>query len=270
MGTEPAPYVVRQNRRDTADTVTLALAPTHGPPLTFLPGQFDMLYAFGVGDVAISVSGRSADGLLHTVRAVGAVTEAICAAPEGTVLGVRGPYGRGWDLASLAGLDVLVVAGGLGLAPLREAIRRLLERRADYGRFVVVVGARTAEALLYVDEIHAWANRGDVEVFVTVDRAGPDWRGNVGLVTDVLPDAHLDGGRTGALLCGPEVMMGHTAAALVENGFHPGRIQLSLERNMRCAVAQCGHCQMGPVLLCRDGPVLTWDVTGPLLAVREL
>lgn len=270
VATEPAPYVVRARRRDTVDTVTLDLAPAAGEPIGFAPGQFNMLFAFGVGEVPISVSGRSDDGLLHTVRAVGAVTSALCDAPEGSAVGVRGPYGRGWDLDSADGLDLLVVAGGVGLAPLRQAIREVLDRRDRHGRVVLVVGARSEDLLLYADELEAWERRPDVELLTTVDHAGGGWRGRVGVVTDLLPSIGLDASRTAALLCGPEVMMRLTALALVDAGLRPERVQVSLERNMKCAVAQCGHCQLSPVLLCRDGPVLTWDRAHPLLAVREL
>ena len=245
------PYVVRDRRYDTADTVTLDLAPLTGAPLGFAPGQFNMLFAFGVGEVPVSVSGRSSGGLLHTVRAVGAVTTALCETPEGAAVGVRGPYGRGWDLERATGLDVLVVAGGVGLAPLRQAIHEVLRERARFGRVVIVVGARSEDLLLYADEL-------------------AEWGGHVGVVTELLPEAELDADRTAALLCGPEVMMRLTATALADSGLAPDRIQLSLERNMKCAVAQCGHCQLSSVLLCRDGPVLTWDRAQPLLGVREL
>jgi NAD(P)H-flavin reductase len=270
MATEPAPYVVRGRRRDTADTFTLDLVPVAGGPLEFLPGQFNMLFAFGVGEVPISVSGRSDSGLLHTVRAVGAVTTALCDALEGSAVGVRGPYGRGWDLDAARGLDLLIVAGGLGLAPLRQAVRQALDERSAYGRVVLVVGARSEDLLLFEDELEAWGRRPDVELHVTVDYAGADWRGHVGVVTELLPDAALGYDRTVALLCGPEVMMRLTAVALADAGVPAERIQVSLERNMKCAVAQCGHCQLSPILLCRDGPVLTWDRVQPVLAVREL
>lgn len=270
MATEPAPYVVRGRRRDTVDTVTLELAPLAGAPLEFLPGQFNMLFAFGVGEVPISVSGRSNAGLLHTVRAVGAVSTALCDAAEGSAVGVRGPYGRGWDLDAALGLDLLIVAGGVGLAPLRQAVRQVLEARGSYGRVVLIVGARSEDLLLYAEELETWMRRSDVELHVTVDHAGAGWRGHVGVVTELLPDADLDYDRTVALLCGPEVMMRLTAVALADAGVQPERIQVSLERNMKCAVAQCGHCQLSPILLCRDGPVLRWDRAQPLLAVREL
>ena len=270
MQLAPRPHVVRARRAETADTVTLDLAPRSGEAAGFRPGQFSMLYAFGVGEVPVSISGRSEGGLLHTVRAVGAVTTALCEAAEGSMLGVRGPYGRGWQVDTLRDHDVLVVAGGLGLAPLRQAVIGLLAERYLYGRLVVVIGARSDDLLLYPEEIDSWRRRAGVEVHVTVDHAGPLWRGHVGVVTDVLFRLGVDPARTRALVCGPEMMMRRTAISLVDAGVPPEQIQLSLERNMKCAVAQCGHCQLAPLLLCRDGPVVTWDRAAPLVGMREL
>jgi anaerobic sulfite reductase subunit B len=264
------PHVVRARWRETPDTVTLDLAPVSGEPAPFAPGQFNMLYAFGVGEVPISVSGGSDGGVLHTVRAVGPVTAALCDAGEGDTVGLRGPFGRGWQLERARGHDVLVVAGGVGLAPLRHAVVRLAEERGCYGRVVLVVGARSDEVLLYRDELSEWRHDAGLELHLTVDHAGPEWREHVGVVTELLPGLRLDPARTVALLCGPEVMMRLTAAALADMGVSPAAIQVSLERNMKCAVARCGHCQLAPVLLCRDGPVLTWDHAQPLLAVRQL
>jgi anaerobic sulfite reductase subunit B len=266
----PVPYLVRGRRRETPDTVTLDLAPLTGPPAGFTPGQFNMLYAFGVGEVPVSVSGRSDGGVLHTIRAVGAVTSALCGTGEGGTVGVRGPFGRGWDLDGATGHDVVVVAGGVGLAPLRHAVLRLAADRSRYERVVLVVGARSDAALLFRDELESWRRSAALDVHLTVDHAGPAWREHVGVVTELLPALRLDPARTTALLCGPEVMMRLTALALAGMGVPAHRVQLSLERNMKCAVARCGHCQLAPVLLCRDGPVLTWDHAEPLLAVRQL
>jgi NAD(P)H-flavin reductase len=156
------------------------------------------------------------------------------------------------------------------LAPLREAVLRLVADADRYRRLVLVAGARSDDLLLFADELESWAAADRVEVHRIVDHAGPQWRGPVGVVTDLLPDLRLDPAGTAALLCGPEVMMRLTAAALVNAGMSPDRIQVSLERNMKCAVVRCGHCQLSPLLLCRDGPVLTWGQAQPLLAVREL
>lgn len=268
----PVPHRVRSRRRETADTVTLALEPLGEALAPCQPGQFNMLSAFGVGEVPISMSGNPDDGgpLLHTVRAVGAVTRALCRARKGDVIGVRGPYGTTWDVAGAVGRDVVVVAGGIGLAPLRGTVRQLLARRAHYGEVAVLVGARTPDALLYPRELQSWRSRFDVQVDVSVDLAAAPWQGHVGVVTKLIPWVRFDPSHTTAFLCGPEIMMRYAAAALVERGVAAADVRLSAERNMKCGVAVCGHCQLGPLLLCRDGPVLTYDRLGPLLEVREL
>jgi NAD(P)H-flavin reductase len=248
----------------------MVLRPVEGAPIRCTPGQFTMLYAFGVGEVPISFSGDPADGrpLVHTVRAVGSTTAALCHAPRGATVGVRGPYGTGWSLGD-PGADLVVVAGGLGLAPLRPAILQALADRDRRGRLRVIVGARSPDQVLFRADFARWQARG-AEVQVTVDHAAPGWSGPVGVVTDLLDGAVARPALTTALVCGPEVMMRLVAGRLGRLGVPGGRIQVSLERNMRCGVAQCGHCQLGQVLLCRDGPVVRWDAIEPALEVREL
>ena len=268
--TAPLPYFVRARWQETADTVTLALDPRHHAVDTARPGQFNMVFVFGVGEIPVSVSGTPEEGLLHTVRAVGAVSRALVDAGAGVTVGIRGPYGLGWDLDGLEGRDVVVVAGGIGLAPLRPAIRRLLAERGRVGRLVILVGARSEDLLLYRHQIEYWRGRLDVELDVTLDHGSAGWHGHVGLVTDLLDPARLDPARTSALVCGPELMMRAAGRSLADLGVDRGAIQLSLERNMQCAVGLCGHCQLSPLLLCRDGPVVTFDRAEPLLGVREL
>ncbi|MFI9650673.1 FAD/NAD(P)-binding protein [Streptomyces sp. NPDC052040] len=266
----PLPYRVAATWPETADTRSIELVPTGEALAPFFPGQFAMVYAFGVGEVPISASalrGRHG-GLVHTVRAVGAVSTALYRLRPGDSVGLSGPYGTGWDLEAAAGQDVLVVAGGIGLAPLRPALHTVLDRSAEYGRLAVLVGARTPADLVFQDEIESW--RGPARVEVTVDRPGPGWRGAVGVVTTLLDRLDLRPERTCALVCGPEVMMRHTARDLVTRGLVPHRVQVSLERNMHCATGHCGHCQLGPLLLCRDGPVVGYDRVADLLLVREL
>jgi NAD(P)H-flavin reductase len=267
----PVAHRVRSRVQETHDTWTLELEPL-GDPVRPRPGQFDMLYAFGVGEVPISASGsHDGDGpLTHTIRAVGAVTSALCALEPGALVWVRGPYGNVWPLAEVTGRDLVVVAGGIGLAPLRPAIRHVLARRDDYGAFSVLIGARTPADLLYLHELEAWRSRLDAEVDVTVDAAAPGWRGRVGLVTKLIPGAVFDPGNAAAFVCGPEVMMVFVVRALVDRGLPADRIWISLERNMRCGVGHCGHCQLGPTLICRDGPVYRADEVARLLEVREL
>ncbi len=276
----PTRYRVTGNRRETADTHTLCLAPSDSPIPHFRGGQFTMLYVFGVGEIPLSISGSPLVGddvLVHTVRAVGAVSAALCRAEPGTVVGVRGPFGTGWDVARARGRDLLFVAGGIGLAPLRPALLEALRARRDHGFITVIAGAKTPSEHLYGAEDESWLARG-VTVLRTVDRLPPDsgpgqpepWAGPVGLVTDLLPRLRLRPERTTAYLCGPEAMMTHTGTALMGLGMRPAEIEVSLERNMRCGVGMCGHCQLGPDFVCLDGPVTTLDHAEPLLAVREL
>jgi NAD(P)H-flavin reductase len=267
----PRPFVVLTKRQDTADTWTLELEPRGGEPLKFAPGQFTMLSAGGAGEVPISISGDPdrPERLVHTVRAVGLATQAICAADPGRVLGVRGPFGNDWPVEHVRGMDVVIAAGGIGLAPLRPALTRLLTRREDYGRLVLMYGGRSPDQLLYPDELAEWSSRG-FDVLVTVDSAGPEWLGHVGVVTRLVRRAELDWTGVAAMLCGPEVMMRFMAAALVERGARAENVYGSMERNMQCGIGHCGHCQLGPTLICRDGPVYRWSELEPWLAIREL
>jgi anaerobic sulfite reductase subunit B len=266
----PQPYEVTARHEESADTVTLALRPVREPITAPRPGQFSMVYAFGVGEVPLSVSGRAgAAGVLHTVRAVGAVTRALHAARPGDVLGLRGPFGAGWALPAPERSDLLIVAGGIGLAPLRPVIYHVLTERGRYGAVTLLVGARTPGDLLFTGEYARWS-AGGIDVRVTVDRADATWTGHVGVVTALFPGVLTDPSRTVVLTCGPEVMMRLAARNLVDRGVPATAIQISLERNMRCGIAVCGHCQLGPVLVCRDGPVLTYDRGELLMSVKEL
>jgi NAD(P)H-flavin reductase len=267
----PEAFRVVDRRRETHDTWTLSLAPMVARTARFDPGQFAMLYAFGVGEAPISISAIGGDGVLvHTVRAVGAVTEALCAAREGDVLGVRGPFGTAWPLTAAEGHDVVVVAGGIGLAPLRPVIHELLAGRERFGQVTVLYGGRSPEELIYVQELERWGGRFDVAVDVIVDTAGTGWHGRVGVVTRLIPNAFFDPARTVAMVCGPEVMMRFAAVALADRGVPAQAIWLSLERSMTCATGHCGRCQLGPLFMCKDGPVLRRDVVEPLMRVAEL
>lgn len=265
----PFPYRVVTRNQETGDTSTIVLDPVRSALPPFSPGQFAMVYGFGVGDVPMSVSGLDGDRLSHTVRSAGAVTARLETLATGAVVGVRGPYGAGWDLSPAAGRDVLIVAGGLGLAPLRPLITSVLAAPERFGRVDVVIGARSPADLFYGAEFGTWREKG-ATVLLTVDRPDETWRGDVGVVTGLLGRTGFDPGRGAAFVCGPEVMMRATARELRRRGLRPERIQLSLERTMHCGTGHCGHCQLGPLLLCRDGPVVPWTVAEPLLAVREL
>lgn len=263
------PRVVRveARRRETRDTVSLDF---EDGVTAYTPGQFDMLCAFGQGEVPISVSAMGDAVVTHTVRSVGPASEALTRLQRGSLLGVRGPFGRGWPVTQLVGKDVVVVAGGLGLAPLRPAVHHLLAHRADYGRLVLLYGARTPVDLLFTREVERWRGRFDLEVMVTVDAADRSWRGEVGVVTKLFRRLTIDPDDAAALVCGPEIMMRFAATGLVDAGVDGGSIWLSMERNMQCGAGVCGHCQLGPFLLCRDGPVLTLSELAPLLRVKEL
>jgi NAD(P)H-flavin reductase len=294
----PRWYRVASVSQDTADTWSFVIENADEALPAFAPGQFAMLTGFGVGEVPISVSGldegpdqahqeqrqRSAPHsqarcdaparprayrLRHTVRAVGAVTRALCAMTPGDFVGVRGPFGTSWDLSVAQDRDVVIVAGGIGLAPLRPVIHAAARHRGDFGRVVLLVGARTPSDLLYLDEVESWRRDG-IEVQITVDRPDEDWAGSVGVVTTLLGPARPDPGRSVAFVCGPDVMMRFTADALVDLGMPHDKVQVSLERTMRCGTGWCGHCQLGPLLLCRDGAVVTYDRAAHLMRVREL
>jgi NAD(P)H-flavin reductase len=267
----PAPFAVTAARRDTEDIWTFELEARSGEPFAFAPGQFTMLSAGGAGEVPISISGDAdhPETLVHTVRSVGLATAAICAATPGDVLSVRGPFGAAWPVEQLEGSDVVIAAGGIGLPPLRPAILRMLARRERYGRLVLLYGGRTPDQLLFTDELERWREQG-LEVHVTVDSAGPEWLGHVGVVTRLIRRASVDGAGAFALTCGPEIMMRFLVLGLAEFGFDPARIYVSMERNMQCGIGHCGHCQLGPTLVCRDGPVYRWSDVERWLAIREL
>jgi anaerobic sulfite reductase subunit B len=266
----PVRYVVTGRRGETDDTVTLMLRPAGDPIEAPRPGQFTMLYAFGVGEVPVSVSGFHRSGVLvQTIRAVGAVTRALCAAAPGEMIGVRGPFGTDWGLSMADGRDVLIVAGGIGLAPLRPVLLTVLDERARYDRVVLLVGARSPGDLLFTRELETWRRRG-ADVRVTVDHGHAGWHGQVGLVTGLIDGAVADPANAAAFVCGPEIMMRLSADMLVRCGVPATDIRVSLERNMRCGATLCGHCQLGPLLLCRDGPVVSYAEAAPLVAIKEL
>ncbi|WP_442754746.1 FAD/NAD(P)-binding protein [Methylocystis sp. JAN1] len=262
---------VRRRRRDAPDAWTLELEMADGARFRYAPGQFNMLTAFGVGEAAISVSGDPAAGpLIHTIRAVGPVSRALTKLGPGDPIGVRGPFGAGWPMAQAEGKDVVVVAGGLGLAPLRPALYRLLGERARYGKVALLFGARRPEDILFRHEVENWRGRFDIDVEVTVDQAASEWHGHVGVVTTLVSRLDIDPAKSIAMVCGPEVMMRFVAMSLIDKGLSEDAIHLSMERNMKCAIGHCGHCQLGPTLICRDGPVFTYARLKPLLAVKEL
>lgn len=267
----PVPFEVLSTYQDTEDVWTLVLAACSGEPFPFEPGQFTMLAAGGAGEVPISICGDpdEPERLVHTIRAVGMATRAICDAQPGDILSVRGPFGRPWPVEAAEGSDVLIAAGGIGLPPLRGAILRMLARRERYGRLILLYGGRGPEELLYTHQLSAWSERG-FEVMVTVDSASPKWIGHVGVITRLIRPSRLDPGALVAMSCGPEVMMRFLVAGLIDRGVRPDHLFVSMERNMQCGIGHCGHCQLGPTLVCRDGAVYRWSEIEPWLAIREL
>lgn len=269
----PKLYRVHSIQQETVDTWTLEIEPMDGGRCPrFQPGQFNMLYVFGVGEMAISISGDPSwrGSYIHTVRAVGTGTKAVCSLQPGDVLGVRGPFGTAWPSTELLGKDVIIVAGGIGLAPLRPTIYSVLADRNRYGRVALVYGARTPHDLLYTDELSRWRDRPDLNLGVTVDTAERGWFGNVGVVTTLIPKIQFDPTNAVAVICGPEIMMRFTIMELEKRGIARENIYISMERNMKCAVGLCGHCQLGAEFICKDGPVFRFDQMEGIFGKREL
>jgi len=269
----PHLFRVESRRRDTPDTYTLILSPAGSETeWRFAPGQFNMLTAFGIGEVPISISGDPTEPrrLIHTIRIAGAATRSLCGASRGDIIGVRGPFGTAWPVKEAADRDLVIVGGGLGLAPLRPAIYYALAHRPAYGNVELIYGARTPQDILYHRELQEWRGRFDLRVHVTVDTAPPDWRGRVGVVTKIISEARFDPPNTVALVCGPGVMMRFTVQELLGRGVDPDNIFVSLERNMQCGLGLCGHCQLGPLFICKDGPVFPFSRVKDWFGRREV
>ncbi|MBI1978185.1 MAG: FAD/NAD(P)-binding protein [Candidatus Omnitrophica bacterium] len=266
------PFRIKGVRKETHDTFTLELESQNGK-FSFEPGQFNMLYVYGIGEVPISISSdpTKPDGrLTHTAREVGVVTKAMKQMRTGDTLGVRGPFGTRWPLEEAVGRDVVIVTGGIGLAPLRPALYQLIAKRNQYRKVVLLYGARTPDEILYQKELQKWGGEFDLEVHVTVDRATGAWRGNVGVVTTLISRALFDPSNAIAMVCGPEIMMRYTIQELGKRGISNERIYVSMERNMKCAIGFCGHCQFGPMFVCQDGPVFQFNQIAPFFGKQEV
>jgi NAD(P)H-flavin reductase len=268
----PQPYRIASVRQDLADTFSLEMVPVSEERPGFAPGQFNMIYVFGIGEIPISISGTNSDcaGYLHTVRAVGAVSRAIARLSPGDQVGIRGPFGSGWPIDRSEGADIVFVAGGLGLAPLRPAIIAVLAQRIRYGRVVILSGSRSPADILFRQELEQWRQRLDLDIQVTVDHADRTWHGHVGVVPALLARADFDPSETVAFVCGPEIMMRFAARNLLDMGVSAEGIYISMERNMKCAMGHCGHCQFGPDFICLNGPVLRYDRISSRLFLREI
>lgn len=269
----PVPCGLKSVSRETPDTFTLLLESQNGAPLaSFRPGQFSMLWSFGVGEVPISISGDPADAtrLVYTIRSVGQVSRALVSARPGASVGIRGPFGTSWPVEAARGRDVVIMAGGIGLAPLRPAIYWVLRHRSEYGRLIILYGTRRPRDLLFRRELAAWTHQPETQVLTTVDSGGLPWRGHVGVVTTLLRLARFQPDRAVAMVCGPEIMMRFAVRELAAQGVASSDIYLSMERNMKCAVGFCGHCQWGPHFICKDGPIFPYSRISPLLERHEL
>ncbi len=264
----PKRYAIDAIQQETKDTFTWTLSSLDGQDSAFLPGQFHMIYDFGYGEIPISISGDPQKKLMHTIRAVGPITSHLQKLSIGEEVGIRGPFGTHWPLENI-GEDLLIIAGGVGIAPLRPVVYHALQNPLQYCRRTLLYGARTPSDLLYVQEMEQWKKSG-FEVYTTVDHAEDRWNGHVGVVTALIRKALIRPKHTLTLLCGPEVMMQFAIQELLRGGVDEERIYLSLERNMECAIGFCGHCQLGPYFLCKDGPIFSYPKLKKWMYIREL
>jgi len=245
-------------------TYTLRLSSSYSAE----PGQFNMIYIYGLGEVPLSISSPSLKRgsftyVEHTARAVGAVTGAILSrVSTGSLVGVRGPYGRGWPLREAEGRDLVVLAGGIGLAPLRPVIKYVESSRDAFGRLNILYSARSPEYLLYKYELEEYARIPNTKLLLSSDTASPSWSYHVGFVTDLIEYIDVDVGDSVVFVCGPEAMMKTSVKKLLNSGFRSDQIYVSLERRMRCGVGVCGTCQLGHYFVCRDGPVFSISELG--------
>jgi NAD(P)H-flavin reductase len=261
--TLPHPAVIDRRQQETPTIFTLRLHFTEmarQDAFEFDPGQFNMVSLFGIGEIPISIVNDPVDShyFEHTIRVVGRVSRGMEKLQPGQQVGIRGPFGRGWPLSQAVGQDVLLVTGGLGCAPLVSVVRYLLRRRDRFSRIFILQGVKNSYDLIWRDQYEAWSREPDVQVLLAADVASGDWPWRQGLVTELLGQLELRPERTQVMLCGPEMMMMATIALLRERGVADDRIWLSMERNMQCGIGQCGHCQVGPKFVCRDGPVFCY------------
>lgn len=268
----PRPFRITRVKREVHGVFTWHMVPVDGGGFSYKPGQFNMLYLFGVGEVPISISGdsRDAEKIVHTIRIAGSVTKVMAGLGVGDTIGVRGPFGRPWPIEPIYGSDVIFVTGTIGLAPLRPLIYEVLHQRDQFGKVVICYGSRGTEDILYEDELRLWRGRFDTNVHVTVHAAHSGYRGRVGSVAAAVRIARIEGVDTQAFVCRSEVMTKPAVDALKARGVTTDRIWVTLERNMKCGIGLCGHCQFGPSFMCKDGPVYRFDEIEHLFEIREL
>lgn len=259
----PTTAIIKGRRQESATIFTLDLSFTN-PSLhsnySFHPGQFNMIYLYGVGEVAISISSDPKENALisHTIRAVGRVTKALAKLTVGDFVGIRGPYGQGWPLKESCGKDVIIVTGGLGCAPVVSVISYILARRDQYGTLSILQGVKHSDDLIFRKQYAHWQRHPNTKIYIAADQAGPKWPWSVGYVTDMIQQLTLNPENTVAMMCGPEGMMHAAISALVQRHIPEESIFLSMERNMECGIGQCGHCQYGGLFICKDGPVFAY------------
>ncbi|MBI3599083.1 MAG: FAD/NAD(P)-binding protein [Nitrospinae bacterium] len=270
----PQPAVIRRVVWETEDTFSLMLEPgsEDGHPFQFLPGQFNMLYVFGVGESAVSISSDPSkqNTITHTIHRLGFVTSALSRFKRGDIIGLRGPFGTGWPVDRAKGMDICIVTGGIGLAPLRPVLYSLFRNRKDYGRIMLLYGARNPLDMLYRVELEQWGKLPNVDILITVDHGDTSWKGHIGVVTNLFSYAKINAPKTIAMICGPEIMMKFTIQELWQRAVPPEQIFISMERNMKCGIGLCGHCQCGPKFVCKDGPVFALPQVSHLLEKKEI
>ncbi len=268
----PVLFEVTRIWREIPQTYSLEIMPQQNTgAFTFYPGQFNMLYVFGSGEIPISISGNpiNRNTIIHTIRSVGYTSRAMTLLRPGEQIGVRGPFGTFWPVEEAEGKDVVIAAGGIGLAPLRPLIYQMITERDRFSSVTLLIGARAPDELLYSGEFDIWRKSG-LTIDVTVDKANEQWHGTVGVVTKLVGRAGFDPPNTIAYVCGPEIMIRFTAAEFMKYGVAADQIFISLERSMECGVGLCGHCQFGPYFICKDGPVFQYAQVQNLLKIREL
>jgi sulfite reductase subunit B len=256
---QPIKAVVREVITETSTIKTFAL--DLESDFSFRTGQFIEMTVPGIGEAPFTPS--SDPGVKSkfdlTIMNVGKVTSMLHGMQKGQVLGIRGPYGKGYPLDRFKGKDVLIVGGGVGLAPLRSLLFKLFSDINDYNKVVLRYGARTSNDIVYKNSIPEWAKKDKVDAMVTVDVGDPSWSGKVGLVTTLLGEVPIDLKKAVAIVCGPPIMMKFVTMKLLDVGFKPEDIYLSMEKSMSCGLGKCGHCRIGKFYACKDGPVFTYD-----------
>ena len=270
----PSLYRVRQKREENDSIVSLLVEPTSSDrqldPIR--AGQFNMLYVFGKGEIPVSISSLAFEHpqMVHTIQDVGKISAGLCELNPGDCLGIRGPFGNTWPLQAAEGKDVLLVAGGLGLAPLRPVIEHIVLHRHKFKQVNILYGTRSPDYMTFHKDIIAWQADPDINFLLSVDHSFKTWRGHVGVVTHLIEQVEFDPDNVLAMVCGPEIMMRYAFSTLGHAGVKAADIYLSMERNMKCAIGHCGHCQFGPAFICKDGPVFQYSAMEQYLNVKEL